>query len=366
MNKHYNNRYDKFIKALQHKYRNGYPDDRYGEVHHIIPKSKGGSNAAHNLIKISAREHYILHWMLAKAYGGGMWYAFNMMTQNTSKGDGRSAIKTSSIFYERCKKELSNIYRKVVKGVPKSSAHKEKISNRRKTSKWVTNGAIEMQVVNTLLDDFFVDNPSFVLGRCDGYKETMRNKDYSNRERGILYALDIKSGAVVKLSSEEYNANRELYRFGPTNMVNTIERGMVDLDTFYREGLTNHRKGTATVMDKNDPNYPNGKTFSISVTHEYYLSGRYVNIGIVQGMKQLGSNNPNFKGWYHTPYGIFESQRAFKEGSGRDAGLLTRCIENHKLLKAIHVSKPNELATKEDIGKTFKELGWWFEEYTGG
>lgn len=38
----------------------------YTEKHHIIPKSLGGSNKKENLIKLSAREHYIVHLLLMK------------------------------------------------------------------------------------------------------------------------------------------------------------------------------------------------------------------------------------------------------------------------------------------------------------
>jgi len=40
----------------------------YGETHHIVPKSLGGSNDSENLIKLSAREHFICHYLLTKMY----------------------------------------------------------------------------------------------------------------------------------------------------------------------------------------------------------------------------------------------------------------------------------------------------------
>jgi hypothetical protein len=38
----------------------------YFERHHIIPKSLGGSNDASNLVALTAREHFICHWLLTK------------------------------------------------------------------------------------------------------------------------------------------------------------------------------------------------------------------------------------------------------------------------------------------------------------
>src|SRR5574344_1113112 len=40
----------------------------YTEIHHIIPRSLGGSNIQSNLIKLSAREHFICHYLLTKMF----------------------------------------------------------------------------------------------------------------------------------------------------------------------------------------------------------------------------------------------------------------------------------------------------------
>ncbi len=44
--------------------------DGYGEWHHIIPKSLGGSNAKANLVRLTAREHFIAHMLLARMTEG--------------------------------------------------------------------------------------------------------------------------------------------------------------------------------------------------------------------------------------------------------------------------------------------------------
>ena len=40
--------------------------EQYYEIHHIIPKSLGGNNSTDNLVKLTAREHYICHLLLVK------------------------------------------------------------------------------------------------------------------------------------------------------------------------------------------------------------------------------------------------------------------------------------------------------------
>ena len=47
------------------------------EIHHIIPKSIGGSNKKSNLVKLTYREHFIAHRMLSKCYRG--WRAGKMI-----------------------------------------------------------------------------------------------------------------------------------------------------------------------------------------------------------------------------------------------------------------------------------------------
>lgn len=72
---HYYHRYIKFIESCRVQDLG----DTYRESHHIIPQALGGSNDESNLINLTARQHYIAHWMLWKAYRGKMTYAFNMM-----------------------------------------------------------------------------------------------------------------------------------------------------------------------------------------------------------------------------------------------------------------------------------------------
>ena len=65
--------------------------NEYGEIHHIIPKSLGGSDELLNLIRLTAREHYICHLLLSEMYEKESfeWYkmnhAFQMMNLNGYK-----------------------------------------------------------------------------------------------------------------------------------------------------------------------------------------------------------------------------------------------------------------------------------------
>lgn len=83
----------------------------YLENHHIIPKSIGGSNTNDNLVFLTAREHYIAHWLLtkfcikqAKRKMNMAFYAMNKMATIKQKR------YKNSIIYERVRSEASILW----------------------------------------------------------------------------------------------------------------------------------------------------------------------------------------------------------------------------------------------------------------
>jgi hypothetical protein len=86
----------------------------YTERHHIIPKSLGGSNSKDNLVKLSAREHFICHLLLTKMTDGKnkmkMAKAAFMFATASSNQD---RYKINSHWYESLKLKSSNARRNV-------------------------------------------------------------------------------------------------------------------------------------------------------------------------------------------------------------------------------------------------------------
>lgn len=87
------------------KTRNLSAEDYY-EKHHIIPKSLGGSNRADNLVKLTAREHFVAHWLLTKMVSNTkekyqMWNAFSCMLYRENPSQER--YKVSSRVFENIK-----------------------------------------------------------------------------------------------------------------------------------------------------------------------------------------------------------------------------------------------------------------------
>lgn len=86
----------------------------YYEKHHILPKAKtfwpqykNFNKFPWNEIKLTPRQHYIAHYLLAKTYGGGMWFALSMFLPKhiKLKNSGSCEFHMHSRIYERVRKE---------------------------------------------------------------------------------------------------------------------------------------------------------------------------------------------------------------------------------------------------------------------
>ena len=106
MNK-YTKWYNQIIERAKHRVLNDYT-----ESHHIIPKSLGGFNAPENLVNLTAREHFLCHWLLVKITTGEDHYkmlnALRMMRAE-KKGQKRYKTKITTRVYERIKKEYAQL-----------------------------------------------------------------------------------------------------------------------------------------------------------------------------------------------------------------------------------------------------------------
>jgi len=92
----YKKHYDKLIETRTKRIIN---KNEYYEEHHIIPKSLGGTDSKNNLIFLTAREHFIAHWLLWRIYRNKeMAFAFFAMVHM-----GNNQKINSSRIYEECK-----------------------------------------------------------------------------------------------------------------------------------------------------------------------------------------------------------------------------------------------------------------------
>lgn len=88
--------------------------NEYGENHHIIPRSEGGSNDITNKVKLTAREHYIAHLLLAKIYDDyAMYSALTYMQTGRHKN---RKFKFNSRLYAKMREEFGRKHSQHMKG----------------------------------------------------------------------------------------------------------------------------------------------------------------------------------------------------------------------------------------------------------
>jgi hypothetical protein len=99
--------YKKIYDSLIVKAQNRAVLEGYKEKHHIIPKCMGGTNKGLDIVNLTAREHYIAHWLLHKTYPKhqGLIYALYIMMY----GKRKKYLNLSSKEYENIKMKRSKI-----------------------------------------------------------------------------------------------------------------------------------------------------------------------------------------------------------------------------------------------------------------
>jgi hypothetical protein len=139
----------------------------YTEKHHIVPRSAGGSDSPDNLARLTAREHFICHWLLVKMTTGKfrakMVYALRMM-RVTPKGQPRYNTKFTSRVYEYYKDEFIK-------------AHTERVTGWKYTDEQKTNMSIAQKKAYKNLD------PEFIARRNAAVAEANRTRVYTDEMR---------------------------------------------------------------------------------------------------------------------------------------------------------------------------------------
>ena len=93
--------YDQIIDRARKEQR-AKKQGTYYEIHHILPRCMGGSNKKENLILLTAREHFLAHWMLVRIYpeGDKLSFAFWAMCNQKNKGQEERYLPSSRTYRE--------------------------------------------------------------------------------------------------------------------------------------------------------------------------------------------------------------------------------------------------------------------------
>ncbi len=90
----YNKIYDQIIERSKNRSLEGYK-----EKHHIVPKCLGGGNEKSNIVELTAREHFLCHWLLHEMHPDNrkLMFAFWGMCNQMNRHQNRY-IPSSRIY----------------------------------------------------------------------------------------------------------------------------------------------------------------------------------------------------------------------------------------------------------------------------
>lgn len=111
------------------------PKEVYTERHHIIPRCMNGSDDKSNLVDLTAKEHFIVHKLLAYIHGGKLWYAIKCMMTLVHEENHERTYRFTAREYEEARVNSAHTHSKRMSGennpqygVERSEEHRLKLS----------------------------------------------------------------------------------------------------------------------------------------------------------------------------------------------------------------------------------------------
>jgi hypothetical protein len=142
LDKYNMNKYTKWYEAITNNAKQRCLEN-YTERHHIVPESLGGLDTPDNLVDLTAREHFICHWLLIKIYSDGdaHWKMLNALRMMRAENSNQKRYKTkiTSRVYANLKEEYAKLHSERFSGEQNgfygkhhSNEAKQRISNANK------------------------------------------------------------------------------------------------------------------------------------------------------------------------------------------------------------------------------------------
>lgn len=208
------------------------------EKHHILPRCLEKSKLT---VKLPYKAHYLAHYMLAKIFGGKLWYAFNIMSRVIYTKN----IKFSSILYEQKRKEVIKLL-KEIEHSPMSEENKRKLSERSKGKTLIKTEEGNIYINSSEYDPNIHQVPWLGIKKTDEFKRKLSDKlkgSYkwiTNGTEKIFLKIDeeIPEGFI-----EGYGINNDISeflknsRFVNKNGVDTRVLN-TDLEKYINDGYT--------------------------------------------------------------------------------------------------------------------------------
>ena len=186
----YYKQYNNLIVKCQEMEKEGYPEDMYTEVHHILPKCQGGTNDKCNLVRMPVRYHIFAHIFLMKAFPNNpklVFAAFQMTTIGKYTKERKENIDKLSVRLLSELRESNGIAAKLSNtGRKRSKETKRKLSEARKRRTISEESRVK---ISNSLKKYYSENKNKISKRViteetrKKMSEAQKNKNYTIAEK---------------------------------------------------------------------------------------------------------------------------------------------------------------------------------------
>lgn len=196
----------------------------YTEKHHIIPRCIGGCNNKDNIVKLTAREHYVAHLLLLKIYPNNysLVHAAMMMCVNSKNQKRKTTNRIYGWLREKYAKQRSQIYRKekcntfntcFVYNTDKKLSKRIKLNE---LSKFLKDGWLKGRVIN-FKNKYYKCFTCKKLSFCKYFKKIDKSKIfcskgcrdiYRRKESNIFNLIKINKEKIIKMYKNKISINK--------------------------------------------------------------------------------------------------------------------------------------------------------------
>lgn len=179
--------------------------DGYFERHHVIPKSMGGTDNKSNIVNLTAREHYLIHWLLFKIHRNKeTCFAWYRMT-HCRGGLRRYTSKT----FEYAKKHRARQVSELFSGRELTEEHIKKLSNAKRGKTYSDIGRENSPLKGrSISDEHKLKVGLSSKGRV--HSESTRNRMSESKvgEKNHRYGVSVSDETRAKLRQATINARK--------------------------------------------------------------------------------------------------------------------------------------------------------------
>ena len=154
--------------------------EEYTEKHHIIPKCMNGLNNTDNIAKLTAREHFLSHWLLHEMYpnNADLRYSFWSMCRSS---DNQKRYVPSSRVYEYAKHQMIEVWQKFKPSENQINSIKKSLTG----TKWFHK--LDGTNLRAFPDDVRIKSEEWLSGRFNGREissnaNKMKKKKYKGKK----------------------------------------------------------------------------------------------------------------------------------------------------------------------------------------